>query len=560
MLTIPTKPDDEYLLSIAEHIIKKNATNVRTAMVLIEKVCKKSFTWFLRVRIAKELISKGQYNFASNVISGIDLTEYINRCSAVGEIKILLNLLISLNRWEEVLKMLEYGSISPLLPQTDEFDIRFKVASRLIGNKQTGRAEKLICSVDVEKIYKENLGFKDGFARIGWIKFWPKGHYEKVIHWIEKDLNYSKNSDDAVSFLRLSPKWRINYAQAMAANGDIHGAKQQVRIAYDESSTLAGGYSKVGKAYLKSQNMAYDKLIHYHEKDSHAGRLDGNGKLIYAKALAFVGRVEDAVKCVEDAYQIDWSLKNGYAQIGYISSFILNYKPEKALEWFVLDQNLGRLHGDFLQHMATVHAAVGDVESAALLVDRIYKKDSKAINGYSLIGWYGFMVKRHDPEGALKFFKMDRKLQRMNQRLHNFLGNTGNLLAGVYAFMGNRRNAEHSIPLTGEDNKRIVGGHAIAGFCDYHHNKDFYYLASMLEMEKDTGHFSRPFLSYLYAAVLLRIGEKKEAEKFIHDAAQRSAVAPDSAKAWLKKVAYTEDEIERYFISNELESLFMRHL
>ena len=629
MLTISTTPDEGYLLRLAEKLLQNDATGVQTAMALVKKVGENPSIWFLRVRIANKLISKGFNELAGNVISGIDVTEYIRRYSKAREIKTLFSVLISLNRGRNVLEILESNSISSLVQKVDDFDIRFKAASRLVKNGQMSKADEMIASVDVEKIYAENPSFKDGYARIGWIKHWPKENYEKVIQWFGKDLCHSSDSCESAPISRLSPEWRINYARAVAANGDIRSAEKQVKIAYAESSSLKDGYSrvawqyfyekedysslckwidkddssnrlsvnwrmkqaiavakakgieasiplieaiyekngvlqnvftKVAWAYLKPENMAYEKLIHYLEKDRKAGKLDADGQLIYARALALIGREEDAVECVKIAYRNDRRITNGFAQIGYFSSFLFNYDPEKALKWFVMDQDKGRLHGQFLQHMVTLYAAAGDVESATSMVDGIYKNDSKAVNGYSLIGWYGCMVHKHDPEGALSFFERDRKLQRMQPRIQNFLGNTGNLLAGIYAFLGDRRKAECSIPLTREDNTRIIGGHAIVGFCDFYQQRDFNYLVSMLEKEKGDECFSRPFLSYLYASTLLKTGERKIAIRYIRDAAQRSALASDLAKAWLRGMAYTEEDLKMYFVTNELESMFMEHI
>ena len=40
----------------------------------------------------------------------------------------------------------------------------------------------------VEQAYAEDPGVKDGYAKIGWQKYWPDKEYDKVIEYCEKDL------------------------------------------------------------------------------------------------------------------------------------------------------------------------------------------------------------------------------------------------------------------------------------------------------------------------------------------------------------------------------------
>ena len=362
--------------------------------------------------------------------------------------------------------------------------------------------------------------------------------------------------DDADN--RLSPAWRLNQARVVAHTEGMKAALSLIEKAYNDDSNLQNAYSQIAWEVFMPRDMAYEKIIPYLEQDLKLGRLKGNWELVYAQTLALVGRRDEAEHRLVSAYINDTTLKNGFAQIGYSSHFLFNYEPEKALQWIIRDERKGRLHGEFIFHKATLLAAMGDIESAASIIDEIYQRDSKAVNGYAIIGWHGYMVKKQDPEKALLMVKQDQQLKRINKNALNLLGNSGNLLAGIYACLGKRQKSEQCLPLFGENGSRIVGGHAIVGFCDYHRNRDLLYVRSMLDKEKGSGDFARPFLSYLYAAVLLRLGKKKRAECFIRDAAKRSNLSAIFAKSWLKRVGYSKEKMKSEFIRPELEEMFVR--
>lgn len=628
MLTLSTTPNSAYLLHLAKYLLQSTTLKGQEILGLVRLADTKESLWGLRLQIASFLIANGKSDNAMDVIRGINVEKYICQSRASGELKLFYNVLLALDRVEEVSTLLESRDIDVRITDTDDFDIRIKTANKLIQGSQTSRAEKLLSKLNMERIYAENPGFTDGHAKIGWTLYWFQKDYAKAVEWMEKDLYPSASSDNNHSISRLSPGWRLNYAKVLAANGDIISAEEQVKIAYAESSDLKDGYSIISwlhfaqkedfksviywikrdedenrisstwllkkaiavansenikaatllveKIYKKnisiqnvytqiawarymSRDMAYEKILPYLKQDLQLGRLDGKGQLVYAQTLAMIGNIHEAEQIVEAAYESHPALKNGFAQIGFYSNFLFNYEPEKALKWFIRDQKKGRLHGEYIIHKATLLAATGDILSAESIVDTIYKEDSTAVNGYSVIGWNGYMVNKKNPEGALRMFERDQQLNRFKPKLQNMLGNTGNLLAGAYAYLGDRHEAERSLPLIGNHNKRIVGGHAIVGFCDYHRSQDLSYLKLMLDKEKLNANFDRPVLGYLYAAVLFRIGEKKKAKIFIRDAEKRSNLVSGLAKSWLERVAYNKAELKSEFISPELEEMLAKN-
>jgi tetratricopeptide (TPR) repeat protein len=65
---------------------------------------------------------------------------------------------------------------------------------------------------------------------------------------------------------RLSPAWRLNYAQALAAQGDLDKAEAQVEAAYAENPALKDGYARIGwQAYWQKKD--YGKVKEWMEKD-----------------------------------------------------------------------------------------------------------------------------------------------------------------------------------------------------------------------------------------------------------------------------------------------------
>ena len=60
---------------------------------------------------------------------------------------------------------------------------RLNLAQAYAAKGELDKAEPL-----VKQAYAEDPSVKDGYAKIGWQKYWPEKEYDKVIEYCEKDL------------------------------------------------------------------------------------------------------------------------------------------------------------------------------------------------------------------------------------------------------------------------------------------------------------------------------------------------------------------------------------
>ena len=685
MLILSTTPNSAYLLHLAEHIIQSNPPMIQDALELVGMAGVTKSTWELRLRIANILAAKGKIDDVKDVISGINAAKYIRQFDKLGQIKLLLNVFITLNRIDEALNLFESEDIAGRITSTDDFGIRFRIVNALINRGQTDRAKKLFFEIDVKKAYAENLELKDVYSRIGWALYWPKKDYAKVIEWFDKDLfisgNHQQISDTYSYNSRLSPAWRLNYAQALAVTGDIDHAEKQVAMAYAENPALKDGYSRIGwalywpkkdyakviewfdkdlfisgnheqtsdtysynnrsspawrlnyaqalavtgdidhaekqvamayaenpalkdgycrvawsyfldkkdyssiemrikrdedanrlspiwrlnqakvvaktenmkaaipiieKAYSENSNLenafgevawlkyipedwAYDRVVRYFEKDLQRDKLKGEWLLNYAQSLILIERKDEAKKYVFKAYSEAPDLANGFARCALAKYFNLTYKPELALLWFEMDISLDRLSGMYRIYYATLLAATGDMAKAISVIERAYNEDQSLNEGYAFIGWHYSLIKKQSPREALDWFKKDISLHKLQLNMKR-------VLAGLYAYMGERAKAEKIIKQCYKTNKKINSGYFIIGVCDYARNNDLDYLIECIEKDVDFDRLFPSFLNHIYGKVLLAAGNTQKAKKIIKETLLRSNFAHIYAISWIERL------------------------
>ena len=107
MLILSTTPNSAYLLHLAEHRLQSNAPEAKEALELAVMAGSAKPTWELRLRIANLLAAKGNKDKAKEIISRIDVSEYVHQSNNTGQVKFILNVLMLLNRLDEALTLLE---------------------------------------------------------------------------------------------------------------------------------------------------------------------------------------------------------------------------------------------------------------------------------------------------------------------------------------------------------------------------------------------------------------------------------------------------------------------
>jgi hypothetical protein len=473
MLILSTTPNSAYLLHLAEHRLQSNAPVAKEAIELAVMAGTAKPTWELRFRIANLLAAKGNKDKAKEIISGIDVSEYVHESNTPGQVKLLLSVLVMFNRIDEALKLLESANTAKRITIFDDFDIRLRIANALINDRQTEKAKNLLDAIDVNKAYAENPDLKNGYARVSWARYIP-------------------------------------------------------------------------------EDMAYEKVIPYLEKDARCGRLEGEWQLNFAQALMVVGREDEAEKLVEDTYRNDRITSNGFARCGFLRYFNFNYEPEKALSWFDKDLYRDRISGMWLIYHATALAAAGNIDDAMSMVEHAYKRNAQLVNGYALIAWYGYIIRNYDPKKALSTFKKDQQLHRINSGADNYL-------FGIHTYLGNRNKAERMVKISYEREKKVLGSYTLIGFWEYLRNGNLDYLISMVKKDEKLERLRLPLMNYIYAAVLLKCRKRVKARLLINNAARRSSLSEYFAKAWFKRVVSAEETHINEFITSELEAMFAKY-
>ncbi len=300
----------------------------------------------------------------------------------------------------------------------------------------------------VEKAYASDTKLKNGYARIGLQAFAENKDYASIRIWVKRDADAD----------RLTPNWLLNQAKAIARTDGMESAIPFVEDAYEADPGLKNGFAQVAWSRFIPEDMAYEKVLRYFEKDIERGALNGEWQLNYAQALAVMDREDEAEKNVAAAYARDPNLKNGYARCGFARHFQFHYQPEKALSWFGRDIESGRLLSMFRTHYASVLAATGALGNAQAIVEQAYADDPMVNSGHSLVGWYYYVIQMGDPKKALPLFERDIEVDRLRS-------NAGILYAGLYAHLGNKEKAEDIVKEHYKADPKIGEGYMFIGLC-----------------------------------------------------------------------------------------------
>jgi hypothetical protein len=181
----------------------------------------------------------------------------------------------------------------------------------------------------VTNAYWNNPKLTDGFAQIAWdIRNLQPKKLKDAKEYFEKDIALNK----------LSPAWRINYAQILAELELIQEAQHQVEISYIQSNTVKEGYSRIGWA-LRNKNIGL--AIAYFNKDIALQKISPRGRLDYAEVLSKNGDLPAAKQSVESAYKLNNSLQDGFFRIG-LGYYSQNYQWGKIRQLVLKDKKLNR--------------------------------------------------------------------------------------------------------------------------------------------------------------------------------------------------------------------------
>ncbi|OGV69560.1 MAG: hypothetical protein A2283_02020 [Lentisphaerae bacterium RIFOXYA12_FULL_48_11] len=412
---------------------------------------------------------------------------------------------------------------------------RLNFAQALSAQGDIATAEK-----HVETAYTADPNLKDGYARIGWQAYWDTKQYAKVFNLCKRDIQSRQ----------ISPGWLINAAKAAAGMGKMNQADELIEQAYADSSDIKNGYAQIGWQAFAPLS-AFDRTLPWFERDFAQNRLNPTWLLNYAQALSACGDYDKANELVDQAYESDPTLNNGYARCSWMRYVMVSFEPEKALASFEKDKTLGKLVGQHKILHAIVMAAAGDFATALSMVKQTYDEHPECTDGFSLIGWYHFVVNHNGAEKALELFKRDREVGRLSHQ-------TQLLEAAVHANIGNISEATDIVTNSYTTSRTVVGGYTLVGCLNYLSNHNISFTLEMLQKDRISGRIQNGFLKYIHASFLMKDGNIAKADELLKQTAC-SAISEQYAVCWLQRLGFQAPDIVD-LITPELHQQFQKVL
>lgn len=158
----------------------------------------------------------------------------------------------------------------------------------------------------IKQAYASNLGLKDGYARLGWIKTEAQDWHDTI----------SLMAEDRKQ-KRLSSGWQSNLARILVFNGEYDNALNIIEDLYLRNREATDGYAKVGWACFLScgDEQTLRNLV---EKDADLNRLSDLGIRIRAWENYVRGDLISAEILMESLYSEAPVLKDGFAVMGWL--------------------------------------------------------------------------------------------------------------------------------------------------------------------------------------------------------------------------------------------------
>jgi tetratricopeptide (TPR) repeat protein len=402
MIVFSTFPGPQNLLKIAQHFIQNEEENVNEAYELVSLLGVTIDSWEMQVLVANIFAKKGELDKVEKILSRIDFIKYFDQATRPGQIYLFLNVLVNADRACEAVALLESTHIIGRFSHADNLNISIMVANGLLNEGHSEKAKNTLFKIDVENAYTENPDLKNAYARIGWNIYWREKNYAKVIEWIEKDLNMDGiqygPTDHRSTMTRLSPAWRCRYAQALAAQGDVTAAREQVAEAYAADKTLKDGYARIAWAHFyKKQDYASIRL--WIERDEKNRELSPAWQLQYARVIAKTEGIEAALPMIEKACNEEPKLENAYCSIAWEHYVPKDHAFEKVIPYFEKDYQRGHPTGRWQALYAVALSFIGRGYEAEKFVKNAYKANNQLVNGFARCGWVRYYYCGYAPDG-----------------------------------------------------------------------------------------------------------------------------------------------------------------
>ncbi|QAR32089.1 FkbM family methyltransferase [Geovibrio thiophilus] len=163
-------------------------------------------------------------------------------------------------------------------------------------------------SAMVQETYSESPAAVNGFGHMGWALLRTgKAERAEVIEIVKRDIELG----------RITNGFKLVAGRIIApVQADM--AEKLINEAYSADSSLKDGFYLIAVEFMREKD--YAVALRWFEKDDAGGRMSSEQRLKYAEILARTGRMPDAERNVEAAYESDALLKDGYSRLLRFSS------------------------------------------------------------------------------------------------------------------------------------------------------------------------------------------------------------------------------------------------
>ena len=193
----------------------------------------------------------------------------------------------------------------------------------------------------IEDAYGKGKKLKDGFARLGWIKTETKD-WQGALELSKRDLDEN----------RLSPVWRINLALLYGRQGEFERSLRLIEQAYLDSDEVRGGFSRLGNIKVEQQD--WSGALAIMNRDLEEDRISPGWQVNLAQMYGRKGDFEYAVELIEQAYEQNPGIKDGFARLGWIKAETKDWQGAFELSKRDLDEIVSRQFGVLIWRWCTV--------------------------------------------------------------------------------------------------------------------------------------------------------------------------------------------------------------
>ena len=252
---------------------------------------------------------------------------------------------------------------------------------------------------DIENHYATYPEACDSYSRLGCILMYQNKH-QQALDLFEKDANLNKQT------------WwlQIRYAACMAHLDDIDSAVQLVKDIYRNHTTATNGFSALA-IVLSSHNKTED-AIKMLRLDLDNARITPGFRLNAAVLLFKANHQDEAIQQVIKAYELDLSLKNGFARLGH--ECYISRNNSDAEQFYTREIQAKRISPSYLLKYADLLISMDQYERAIEAVERACNEEKSFLHRFAHIAnnFYSNM----NYEGALLFYKKADSMDHLSAR------------------------------------------------------------------------------------------------------------------------------------------------